>query len=427
MIHCAEKLLKATHTAIGEYASAHGDDASFWRDIGMLEGLSLQELSLKNDADFFQEINSVLNVITTIIIHPHIDNERETIILRSEQAHGLTPEMFLDTVHDQRLWKDKRGEMTPAEVYYFQNVDRLPNYENRFIVHLIDQIVGQLNDYTKFYDYLLKTLSRDDDLTLDGSELETLIGRLETLSKKARRIKRTYFYREVSKNGAALSHVEATNVLKHNRLYNYCFRFYVRYVTYGDEQARADDLCAYFFTRMLLALQRAGYSLLSEGNETGAVRTMTFGSSGFTLKLKATPKYHGLSLLVTNREDESLRSKNLLLFDGAADFGTVRRNFAEYPKKGTNVEAVNVWDLAYVEGDVLPRDTKKADEIGLLAQYLADKTKMVKASRSIYAARCPVCGGKDVTAEDDFHTCGRCGSEWYFIGDRAWFAKLRKS
>lgn len=427
MIHCAEKLLKAANAAIGEYASSHRDDASFWRDIASLEGLSLQALSLENDAAFFGEINAELNVITSIIAHPHIINERETIILRAEQAHGLTPEMFLDTVRDQKLWKDKRGVMTPAEVYYFQNIDRLANYENRFIVHLIDQIGGQLNDYAKFYDYLLGTLSRDDALTSDGSELEKLILRLETLEKKVRRIKGTYFYKEVSRSASALTHVEATNVLKHNRLYNHCFRFYVRYVTYGDEQARADDLTAYFFTRTLLALRAMGFELLSQGKRgAGTARPMVFGSSEFVVKLREAQRYGGLFLTVVSKENGGLRSKNLLLFDGAADFATVRRNLKEYPRSGTSVEAVSLWDLAYVDGGVVPRNTAKAGETALVMRYLKDKTRTAKASKTIYGSRCPVCGGKDVSAREEYSSCSRCGSLWCFIGDKVWFAKLRK-
>ncbi len=428
MIHCAEKLLKATHAAIGEYASAHGDDVSFWRDIGSLEQLSLQELSLKNDAEFFTEINSVLNVITTIIVHPHIVNERETIILRAEQAHGLTPEMFLDTVHDQRLWKDKRGVMTPAEVYYFQNIDRLTNYENRFIAHLLDRIGEQLNDYGKFYDLLLGNLSRDDALTADGSELERLVLRLETLSKKVRRIKNTFFYREVSKANTAFTHVEATNVLKHNRLYNHCFRFYVRYVTYGDEQVRALDLGVYFFTRMLIALQRCGFQLASRGAQRAdrPMGAMFFDSPDFVLKLKAAPRFGGMLLTIKSKENRDLRSRNLLLFDGTADFGTVRRNLADYPKDETSVEAVNLWDLAYAEGDVLPQNTAKTTEAGLMERYLGNKVRTLAASRNLYENRCPVCGGKEISEQDGRRTCDRCGSVWCFLQDKIWFIKLRK-
>ncbi len=426
MIHCAEKLLKEEVAAIGEYAASR-DDACFWRDIQTLEGLSLQQLQLENDEAFFREIGAELNVITSIIAHPHIVNERETIILRAEQAHGLTPEMFRDTVRDQRLWKDKRGVMTPAEVYYFQNIDRLANYENRFIVHLIDQIGSQISDYTKFYDYLLGTLARDGALTFEGSALEQRILRLETLAKKVRRIKGTFFYKEVQKAGTAFTHVEATNVLKHNRLYNHCFRFYVRYVTYGDEQARTEDLQAYFFTRMLLALRQAGFAPSSRGKKgEGIVRPMAFSKGEFHLKLEADTKFGGLYVNVENRQNGGACTRNLLLFDGAADFGSIRKDLAEYPEGLTSIEAVNLWDLAYAEGDVFPRHTARGNETELLSRYLAEKTQLTAASKALYETRCPVCGGKEVRNQT-FYTCGRCGSMWRFAESKVWLAKLRKA
>ncbi len=431
MIHCAEKLLKATNIALGDYASAHRANASFWRDIEKLKRLSLQKLSLQSDAEFFDKINTVLSVITTIIIHPHILNARQTVIVRAEQAHGLTPEMFMDTVRDQKLWKDKRGQMTPEEVYYFENIDELKNYENRFIVHLLDKINDQLNEYGKFYDYMLGRLNQGGVLTKDNSQLEKLMRRLDSLAKKVRRIKGTYFYKEVSKANTSFTHIEATNVLKHNRAYNFCYRFYTAYITYSDEQAVASDLANYYFTRLLLALLSCGFELQPSPGEKhyGVIRPMRFESQDFALGLEPAGEYDGFWVNVTNKKlGGELGWRNLLVFDGSVDFETVQRNLLSYPAGAhTAVDAINVWDSAYVDGGVRPLDAGRLTEVAILKRYIKDKTKTVKGSPGIYSKHCPVCGGKDIgLLGDNEFSCNRCGSVYSFQEDNIWFKKLRK-
>lgn len=450
MIQCEEKLLKSIIGNIKEYALQHSDDVSFYRDIGDLSRLSLQRISLQNDNVFFDNINAVLNVITTIIKHPHIVNARETIILRAEQAHGLTPEMFLDTVHDQRLWKDKRGVMTPAEVYYFQNIDELKNYENRFVVHLLDIISSQVNDYLKFYDFILGKLSSGSTLTQDNSTLEKQYNRLESLAKKVRRIKDTYFYKEVSKSNTHFTRIETTNVLKHNRSYAFCYRFYVENVTYGDEQARASDMAVYYFTRLLLALKSHNFELVPNAQQVAVtatvaseqatrrrasrekpiIRPMTFENDDFILWLESANKLGGMFITLEPKAlGEQGRAKNLLVFDSSLDFEEVQKKLDAYHKSGaTAIDAINLWDAAYVEDNVRPLNLGRMTESALLRRYIKDKTRMLKASRSIYEKHCPACGARDVTSEGEhYYICRNCGTHYTFVGDSIWFTKHRKS
>lgn len=451
MIHCEEKLLKSIIADIKDYTLAHQDDVSFYRDIGDLKRLSLQRVSLQSDSDYFDDINSVLNVITTIIVHPHIVNARNTIILRAEQAHGLTPEMFMDTVRDQKLWKDKRGVMTPSEVYYFENVDDLKNYENRFIVHLLDIISSQLSDYVKFYDFILGKLIQGTTLTRDNSTMEKQYNRLDTLAKKVRRIKNTYFYREVSKANTNFTRIESTNVLKHNRAYAFCYRFYVENVSYGDEQARATDMAVYYFTRLLLALNSYDFTLVatpqetnhtvaannqtanrrrSSKNEPSIVRPMTFENSDFVVSLENASKYGGLFVTVEPKVlGATARARNLLVFDSTISFEEVQKNLEKYPNSGaTAVDAVNLWDAAYVENSVVSLNLGRMSESMLLRRYVKDKTRILKASRNIYQTHCPACGSRDVIGVSEHqYKCKGCGTHYTFIDDNIWFTKLRRS
>ena len=450
MIHCEEKLLKSIISDIKRYASEHTDDVSFYRDITELQSLSLQRISIKSDLDYFEEINKLLSVIATVIAHPHIVNARETIIIRAEQAHGLTPEMFHDTVLDQKLWKDKKGMMTPAEVYYFQNVDDLKNYENRFVVHLIDIISSQLTDYVKFYDFLVGTLIQGNILTQDNSALDKAYDRLSTLAKKVRRIKNTYFYKEVSKANTRFSRIELTNVLIHNRAYNACYRFYMSNVTYGDEEARANDMAIYYFTRLLLALRACEFRLdgdtaqqtpilyfderIKKSAKHGACKTevisrpMQFTSDSFNVTLEGAQKYGGIFVTVEPKALKESRAKNLIVFDSTIGFEEVAKNLGKYKKSGaTAVDAVTLWDAAYVEETVRSRNRGGVSENVMILRYLEDKTRLIKASRQIYQTHCPACGGKDVRAAgENAYRCSACDTVYTFVEENIWFTKLRR-
>lgn len=450
MIHCEEKLLKSIISDIKRYTSEHTDDVSFYRDITDLQSLSLQRISINSDLEYFEEINKLLSVLTTIIVHPHIVNARETVIIRAEQAHGLTPEMFHDTILDQKLWKDKNGVMTPEEVYYFQNIDDLKNYENRFIVHLIDIVASQLSDYVRFYDFLVGTLVQGNILTQDNSALDKAYFRLLSLAKKVRRIKASYFYREVSKANTHFTRIETTNVLIHNRAYNTCYRFYLRNVTYGDEEARANDMAVYYFTRLLLALRACAFRIDEESAQNtpilaiddrlkrrvahdapkmeSIVRPMKFTSENFNVTLEGAHKYGGIFVTVEPKALKGVKAKNLIVFDSTISFEEVAKNRSKYKKSGaTAVDAVTLWDAAYVEDNIRSRNRGGISENEIILKYIEDKTRIIKASRQIYETHCPACGGRDVRAISDIsYSCPTCYTHYTFVDENIWFTKLRR-
>lgn len=425
MIHCEEKLLRSVNESIKKYALSRPDNRSFYEDIALLEALSLQSVSLNKDLIYFDEINKLFGAIITVIRRPFIVNESETVILRAEQSYGLTPEMFRETVKDTKLWKDKRGVITPKEVFYFQNIDELVNYENRFIVYLIDIVSSQLVGYVKFYDFLIGTIG-SGGLVQDQSELEVAYIKLNALYKKIRRIKETDFYKIVNKANTSFTHVEPTNVFKHNRAYGECYRFFVNNVTYSDDEARNKDLSAYFFTRLLCALRSGGYEFV-DGEKAGGkvVRKMNFESDEFRITVDEAKDYGGLAIEVTHK-GEAITAFNLLVFDGSPEFEEVEKRLDDYKTSGfTSVDAVTAWDAAYVDESVVSSASGGVSENELLIRYLSDKTKTVKASRRIYEEHCPVCGSKDIAIGETYR-CGNCGSEYTFAGEKIWLTKLRK-
>ncbi|MBE7087928.1 MAG: DUF2357 domain-containing protein [Clostridiales bacterium] len=445
MINCEEKSLKATISKIKRFASEHADAVSFYREIEALGDLSLQSKSFKNDEKFFERVNYLISVIVTIIAHPHIINVREDIIIRAEQAPALTVDMFDRTVKDTKLWRDKRGEMVPEEVYYYQNVDEIKTYENRFIVHLIDVLSDRLADYSAFYSFLIGTVNGGSALSQKNSELEKSIERLDSLSKKIRRLKNTYFYREVSKRSWVTAMVQPTNVLLKNRHYLHCFRFYLEYITYGSRVALIDDIKVYYFTHLLQALKRAGYKLSQQSememicyNNTGEIkfnRPLSFVNETFILTVDGAKEYGGLWFRVRNKKvrlGECNPANHLLLFDGSVTFDECDKNTERFKNSGAMaIDALSPWNRAKINAwGAEPVNENPVPEREITARYIAEKTHLMPASQTIYETHCPVCRGRNITEDEDFgiFTCGSCNTKYTFITStnlkQIWFINL---
>ena len=89
-----EQLLLNNINKIQSFLNANKTMRSIFGKIGKLENKSLQEVSLKSDIEFFDEISFILSVITSIITHPQITTKGEDIIIRADQAHTIQNESY---------------------------------------------------------------------------------------------------------------------------------------------------------------------------------------------------------------------------------------------------------------------------------------------------------------------------------------------
>ncbi len=226
--------------------------------LGSLKSVSLQGFSIDHDRAFLRELSSVLNVIVSIINHPHIANRREEVIIRIEQAQQISQEAFLNTIKDSKLWKAHDLRMIPEEVYYHQHIDELRIYENRFIGFLIDLIDKELAKFSNFYLSKLPTLTSLQG-TLSSHEIGKQIVQIDRLRRKTQFIKNTYFYREVSKGKPISRKIQPTNILLKDRLYRYCFRFYKDFMRYEDSKSAMRDLRSYYMILLFRELCSQGF------------------------------------------------------------------------------------------------------------------------------------------------------------------------
>lgn len=390
-----------------------GEAKRFFAAPDALQSVSLQGVSIESDMTFLREIATVLNVITSIIYHPHLSNKREEVVIRVEQAQQLNQESFLATVKDSKLWKEHDLQMIPEEVYYHQHIDELRIYENRFIGFLTDLIDKELAKFSAFYLLRLPTLT-SVYTALDAGVVGDVIEYVDLLRRKTQFIKNTFFYREVSKGKPISRKVQPTNILLKDRLYRYCFRFYKSFVRYEEISSAKKDLRAYYTILILRELSRRGYRLIK------AVKgSYSFDGEAFSLTLEP----HGedaLALTVKNKSFADRPARHLLQMcvDSVQEDSCLPEGF-------DGKELLSLWELR--EGDASVSGCSVIDEeAALVRAWLDSKTKQVTVSLKLYQKYCPVCGSRGAGEIDGIYSCAVCKSTYMFDQKKesVWFRRI---
>ena len=387
--------------------------------LAALGELSLQSFSIEHDRAFLREVSSVLNVIVSIIYHPHLSNKREEVIIRVEQAQQVGQDAFLETLKDGRLWKKHGIRMIPEEIHYYQHEDELRIYENRFIGFLVDVIDRELAKFSAFYLSRLPTLTATDD-TLDSNEIGAAIVEIDRLRRKTQFIKNTHFYKEVSRGKPISAKIQPTNILLKDRLYRFCFKFYRSIARYEDAAAAKRDLRAYYMILLFRELEALGFAPVA--SEAGKY---CFAREDFDLSLE----YAGegaLTMKVCAHAMVDAVATHLLDFS----VETEKEYDVSVGADGYDgAEVISVWDRSYADGGVIC-GTQMGTEAELIRAWLLSKISTVSADKNIYKKYCPVCRSRGIDHTDGVYTCPMCDSRYMFdeSGEDAtiWFKKIRK-
>jgi len=237
-----EKYLKNLISKLNRFVKENDDFLDFFNESNSLIKKPLQDLSFKSDINFLDEIAFIFSVISSIISHPHMLNKGEEVIIRSELAPNISNDMFQKTIRDSKLWSEDQFKMIPEYVYYYQQIDELRIYENIFIVCLIKKIEFELTKYNDFYISLIDSFDGQETLSLKKDNSDIALKKIQMLNRRLKHIKNTFFYKEVSKGYKKDIAIRPTNILVKDRLYNYCYKFYKKLITYSDTQAKLYNL-----------------------------------------------------------------------------------------------------------------------------------------------------------------------------------------
>lgn len=431
-----EKLLKNEIDKLNNFATKNPFLADFYSNLDFASIDTLQNLSFKSDLEFFDEISFILSVIASIIAHPHMLNKKEEIIVRSELANQVTPEMFQKTIRDSTLWKeDDTLDMIPQYVYYYQHIDELRIYENIFIVSLIKLIEQEIKKYNAFYVSNLITYVDQDKLSNEDDMAVKAIHKIRKLSNRIKHIKNTYFYKEVSKANTNLGNIHPTNILLKDRLYNYCFKFYKKIRTYDDSTLLIDDMRSYYYLLIVKALKEKGYQInnfdravIFKANKFVVYKTI-LTSDMFEITIVSNNNKFGLDIEIKNKYlKENNTSKHLLLFSDDPLFNEIE---IKKEKGYDTTEIISIWNLGLVEDNISIIFKNIVSENEMAKKYIFDKLTALTVSYDLYSQYCPICKSNDLKLIDDtYFKCVNCNSKYSFFKkdkkDYVWFNRIRR-
>ena len=443
-----EKLyLEKAISQINKFGKNHVAINDFYDNLDDLQIKSLQDLSFNNDLKFFDSINFIISVIISIISHPHISHKGENIILRSDQVNSLQNDMFLKTIKDSKLWKhNKKQEMIPEHVHYYQNVDEIAIYENKFIVMLVDLIESEMNKYADYYGNMILSIQTNSTLSSIEDNVQKAFEEIDSILKKIKRIKQTYFYKTIAKKGKIkIKTIVPSNILLKDRLYNFCFKFYKSLTTYLDNELLNKDITKYYYVILLKQLKKEGFKASKANVDLDSINfrglkidnQFKLYNKKFNVIVYHDDQTNGISLLVNNKKDKLLESKSLLIFDSSSSFETIKENLQTYQidNQYNIVEAMSLVSRAYIDDDkitIIKQDTIKEDE--MINQFLQDKFLELTGSKTIYSKFCPVCKKKSIDIDEtgEICSCVSCKSVYRFVEAKEksdstlWFIKLRR-
>ncbi len=413
-----ERYLKESISKVRSFAKKNPSLKMFYKNINQVELRSIQDLSFKNDIKFFQEVKRILSIITSIISNPIITNKGEHVVVRAASASGLTPYMFIETIKDASLWKRQNLKMVPEYVHYRQYVDEIKIYENIFIVHLVNMIFNELLKYQRFYIRMIQSYEGQESLSLDSKLQEKAMIEIDQLFKFINRIKGTYFYRIINKDHVRLTSVVPNNALLHNHLYNDCFKFYRRMISYSDESLLNHEFYLYYYVLILKQLKIGGFSLFGKKviKEDSAVKQkalnlehdLVFFSQNMKITLSFLEEKNAFLFRIMNKLDKQTND-HLLIVDKDDSFENALLK-VEDVHSYTTIEAISLWGRAYLEETVKYIKTNLLSEQKMVEEYFLERYKSVSGSEKIYSKFCPICSNKTVSEDHGIYQCANCHS-----------------
>ncbi len=437
-----EGYLKRTVAKLNSDAEACDTYGAFYERIESLSFEPLQDLSFQSDLKYFDEIAYILSVIASIAGHPHISTEHEDIVLRTEFANAANAETFRETLRDPRLWKKDGAHMVPEYVHYHQSVDDLCIYENRFIVMLVKLLAAEIGKYESFYSTLIQTFCGQDQLSLDEHNVSVALSGLRKLNKKIGYIQNTRFYQTINRKYTALRTVHPTNILLKDRLYNLCFKFYRSLITYPDKESLLRDFSIHYYMLLLRSLRAKNFVLCEDPgelkfdeNKALIPSAMKLENALYRIELALWKENRGIVLTVEHKlvkYSAAKRATHLLIFSPQSSFADLEEVGAGEPPY-TTVEAISLWNMAYVERTVEAVYHNPLSEEEVMDEWLSCKLSGSRASVALYRTFCPACQKSAVNIdENNVRHCAGCGSSYAFFTDgegneNLWFLKLRRN
>lgn len=448
--------------------------------IALYDALLNDKINLYKRFDYEESYNrgikikEVLDKITSIVYKPHIKQESREIILRSELSNTLSTESFLKTMRDVKNWKYKGNEITPEYVHTIENYDSLITYENTFIALLINEINAEIKDilnnlkpltlsieeqfetvgltYGEFS--LINKFDNQDDIDLFNKESSYKIRvykLFKVLDHKIKLIKHTELYRVNVPKIKLDKTIIPTNILLHDILYSFCFKFYKE--NYAFDKSDKSLLNSYYYNYVFVSLiehlvkNSIGKTSISNKanlyfDESQRIHfsPLAFKRNGFAFFINEDEKDLGFyiktnliddAIKVNTKVDPSRSSLNYVLT--SLDFNLENEaniNMILLSKRAINNTLFTMNNSAGEYSNILNLSLYKRNHELLFKNYIKSLMLLVNADKDLFVSKCPVCGRSEITFDGFNYHCEHCNAVYSFNktkeNDYMWIKSFRR-
>ncbi len=423
------------------------------------------------------ELKKVINKISSIISKPHIQSVDNEIILRSELASKISNESFFSTLKDSRLWKYKDNKPTPEYVYSIEHIDSLKTYENRFIRLLIDSleeeilnILGTLfplvetieehfemsgvsyGEYSIFKDFNSLNYPYEGIFNKKSSSTYTLFKEVKKLEKRIKQIKNTEFYKVnstyIDKN------ILPTNILIHDELYSYCYKFYkMNYLIEDkDEEYLNSYYYNYVFASFIYYLSQLNIAKTTQSNKAkiyfdkdNRIRftPISFKRGLFSYFIKEDESRFGFNIetrlienaiRVNTNVDESKIARYSILTSYLYNLNNkdkIKEEMNESNKINNNTILFTMNNTVGNFNSVLALSVYNKNHDLLFKNLVSSLSMLFKVDEVVYEHKCPVCGSKNIMNDGYSYYCEDCLSTYSLLNVNSdnvmWIKSFRRN
>lgn len=425
----AEELFEQISRALkdlAQIASGCADEGEYAIKVSPRAG-KISAMPLSADIAYFGGAGEVLAAIEDIVSDPYVEVRREEEIVLASCARPLSPRDFAQTVADGRLWRRKRGGMSPEYVRSSRTVDDFENAENYFIARLLCDIRSELSEYREIYSSAAKRLDCGDAAVGNSPLFGRAFALLDGVYSRAARLMRSSFFLRLSPRLREVELPSPTNVLLDEPRYNKCLRFSVRRHICAAQSQISPQIAACFAALLSARLTSLGFRV--EGRRSG-------GEFGITSAFSSPVGFVGENFSVGLKVDYAEGRADLSFF--CRDFARSRFNpvkeevfFCGNPSPENLADGrsmphrfVLVSPRGYAEICGESRRTEWFRDFGeLVSRYISERMTLIAADGAVYSRICPSCGGRSVVCTDGLYICADCGTEYALAKGKMWLVR----
>lgn len=424
-----------------------------------------------------EELNEVLNIISSIVNKPHFITTTSEIILRSELASRLSQESFNETIKDTKLWKHKGKEIIPEYVHTVESIDTIVTYENKFIARLIDFVSEEAkdllndllpltesleekyerrgmgyNEYSLLNDFNKLNYPYTDIFINEGGNKKKLFNLIKKVNKRSLVLKNTNFYIQNKKEHLVFPLI-LTNILIHDKLYAYAYRFYKdNYLGNNDNDSDKDkDFYSYLVGSLLFTLSKNKNIKFSSSkkcilyideNKNIRFSNLMFKNKFFTYTLNDDFENLGIKIDVSFNQ-ELIKTNETLKQNNSKTYLKLTYRYKDSNKDSIKEELERLKDdydnavLATLDNDIkdfiniLSISLYKDNQEIIFTNFINSLSLIFLDSKETFISKCPICGESEIKLNKLDYECESCKGKFSLVNinniNYMWIKSLRRA